>query len=84
VNVAGSWLVGCGTALASLAMGYSITAWLAVRRRIHPAGGARSNAPPVTVLKPLTRTVRGRDGHFRVTRNGAFQPGMRRAPGHRY
>jgi hypothetical protein len=39
VNVAGSWLIGCGTALASLAMGYSITAWLAVRRRIHPAGG---------------------------------------------
>ena len=34
-------------------MAYSITAWLAVRRRIHPAGGAWANAPPVTVLKPL-------------------------------
>jgi ceramide glucosyltransferase len=53
VNVVGSWLVGCGTALAALAMAYSITAWLAVGRRIHPAGGARANAPPVTVLKPL-------------------------------
>jgi hypothetical protein len=32
----------------------------------------------------VTRTVRWRDGHFRVTRNGAFQPVMGRAPGHRY
>src|ERR1700739_4096814 len=51
--LAQSWLVGCGTALAALAMGYSITAWIAVRRRIRPAGGALANAPPVTVLKPL-------------------------------
>src|ERR1700678_962874 len=34
-------------------MACSITAWLAVRRRIHPAGGVAANAPPVTVLKPL-------------------------------
>ena len=53
MNVVGSWLVGCGTALAALAMAYSITAWLAVRRRIHPGGGVAANAPPVTVLKPL-------------------------------
>jgi hypothetical protein len=32
----------------------------------------------------VTRTVRWRDGHFRVTRNGAFQPVMRRAPAHPY
>jgi ceramide glucosyltransferase len=51
--VAQSWLVGCGTALAALAMGYSITAWLAVRRRIPPTGPALANAHPVTVLKPL-------------------------------
>jgi ceramide glucosyltransferase len=51
--VAQSWLVGCGTALAALAMGYSITAWLAVRRRILPTRPALANAHPVTVLKPL-------------------------------
>jgi len=51
--VAQSWLVGIGTALAALAMSYSITAWLAVRRRIRHTGGALANAPPVTVLKPL-------------------------------
>jgi ceramide glucosyltransferase len=51
--VAQSWLVGIGTALAALAMSYSITAWLAVRRRIRYMGGALANAPPVTVLKPL-------------------------------
>ena len=57
--VAQSWLVGCGIALAALAMGYSITAWLAVRRRIRPAGGALASAPPVTVLKPLCGAEHG-------------------------
>jgi ceramide glucosyltransferase len=51
--MAQSWLVGCGTALAALAMGYSITAWIAVRRRVRPTRDAPANAPPVTVLKPL-------------------------------
>jgi ceramide glucosyltransferase len=51
--VAHSWLVACGTALAALAMGYSIMAWLAVRRRVHLTSSTPSIAPPVTVLKPL-------------------------------
>jgi ceramide glucosyltransferase len=34
-------------------MGYSITAWLAVRRRLRPSRFATADAPPVTVLKPL-------------------------------
>jgi hopanoid biosynthesis associated glycosyl transferase protein HpnI len=51
--LAQSCFVGCGTVLAALAMGYSITAWVAVRRRIRPTGGALPNGPPVTVLKPL-------------------------------
>jgi ceramide glucosyltransferase len=47
------WLIRCGTVLAALAMGYSITAWRAVRRQIRPSQVAMSDAPPVTVLKPL-------------------------------
>jgi ceramide glucosyltransferase len=47
------WLLACGTGLAALAMGYSTTAWLAVRRRIRPSRFATADAPPVTVLKPL-------------------------------
>jgi ceramide glucosyltransferase len=47
------WLIRCGTALAALAMSYSITAWRAVRRQIRPPRVAMSDAPPVTVLKPL-------------------------------
>jgi len=54
VNVtASSWLIGCGTVLAALAMGYSITAWLAARQGIRPARLETAAAPPVTVLKPL-------------------------------
>jgi ceramide glucosyltransferase len=34
-------------------MGYSITAWLAVRRPIRPSRFAMAAAPPVTILKPL-------------------------------
>jgi ceramide glucosyltransferase len=48
-----SWLVGCGTVLAALAMTYSITAWVAVRRQMRSTGGRPASAPPVTVLKPL-------------------------------
>ena len=48
-----SWFLWCGTGLAALAMGYSIAAWLAVRRRIRPTGRAPADSPPVTVLKPL-------------------------------
>lgn len=47
------WLIRCGTGLAALAMSYSITAWRAVRRQIRPPRVAMSDAPPVTVLKPL-------------------------------
>src|SRR5271155_5497422 len=50
------WLIGCGTGLAALAMGYSMTAWLAVRQRIRPSRFATVGAPPVTVLKPLCGT----------------------------
>ncbi|HTV98630.1 MAG TPA: bacteriohopanetetrol glucosamine biosynthesis glycosyltransferase HpnI [Steroidobacteraceae bacterium] len=50
---AASWLVECGTVLAALAMGYSVMACLAVRRRARTTGGAPANAPAVTVLKPL-------------------------------
>jgi ceramide glucosyltransferase len=54
VNVTASWwLIGCGTALAALAMGYSITAWLAVRQGIRPSRLETAAAPSVTVLKPL-------------------------------
>jgi len=52
-HVIESWFVGCGTGLAALAMGYSIAAWLAVRRRIRPTRCAPADSPPVTVLKPL-------------------------------
>src|SRR5271168_1918345 len=51
--MAPTWLTGLGTALAALAMGYSIAAWLAVRRRIPSSRFARAETPPVTVLKPL-------------------------------
>src|ERR1700692_3879141 len=47
------WLIRCGTVLAALAMGYSLTAWRAVRRKIRPSQVAMSDAPPVTILKPL-------------------------------
>ena len=47
------WLIWCGTALAAVAMSYSITAWRAVRRQIRSPRVAMSDAPPVTVLKPL-------------------------------
>jgi ceramide glucosyltransferase len=47
------WLIRCGTALAALAMGYSITAWRAVQRQIRPPRITMSDAPAVTVLKPL-------------------------------
>jgi ceramide glucosyltransferase len=53
------WLLWCGTALAALATGYSITAWLAVQMRLRSTRFSRSvgprppDAPPVTVLKPL-------------------------------
>jgi ceramide glucosyltransferase len=47
------WLIRCGTGLAALAMSYSITAWRAVRRQIRAPRVAMSDAPPVTVLKPL-------------------------------
>jgi ceramide glucosyltransferase len=54
VNVmAPPWLIGCGSALAALAMGYGMTAWFAVRRGIRPSRFAPADAPPVTLLKPL-------------------------------
>jgi ceramide glucosyltransferase len=47
------WLGGCGTALAALAMAYTVTAWLAVRSRRHRSQSGPATLPPVTVLKPL-------------------------------
>lgn len=54
-----SLLVGCGTVLAALAMSYSITAWVAVRRQMRPTGGKPAAAPPVTILKPLCGAEQG-------------------------
>jgi ceramide glucosyltransferase len=48
-----AWLAGCGTALATLAATYGMTAWIAVRMRMRPHRGMRAETPPVTVLKPL-------------------------------
>jgi ceramide glucosyltransferase len=53
IMTAQPWLIRCGTVLAALAMGYSITAWRAVRRQIRPSRVAMPDAPPVTILKPL-------------------------------
>jgi ceramide glucosyltransferase len=47
------WLNWCGTALAALAMAYTVTAWLAVRLRRGPSQSGPATLPPVTVLKPL-------------------------------
>lgn len=47
------WLNWCGTALAALAMAYTVTAWLAVRSRRARAQSGPATLPPVTVLKPL-------------------------------
>jgi ceramide glucosyltransferase len=54
-----SWLVGCGTVLAALAMSYSIAAWVAVRRQSRPTIGNPADSPPVTVLKPLCGAEHG-------------------------
>jgi ceramide glucosyltransferase len=53
IAAAHPWLIWCGSALAALAMGYGITAWLAVRTLIRPSRSAMTDAPPVTLLKPL-------------------------------
>jgi ceramide glucosyltransferase len=53
IAAAHPWLIWCGSVLAALAMGYSITAWLAVRTLIRPSRSAMTDAPPVTLLKPL-------------------------------
>ena len=47
------WLSGCGTALAALAMAYTVMAWLAVWLRRGPSQSGPVILPPVTVLKPL-------------------------------
>src|SRR5260370_317891 len=47
------WLSGCGTALAALAMAYTVMAWLAVWLRRGPPQSGPATLPPVTVLKPL-------------------------------
>jgi ceramide glucosyltransferase len=47
------WLYGCGTALAALAMGYTILASIALRVRRPPEDPASPPAPPTTILKPL-------------------------------
>lgn len=47
------WLSGCGTALAALAMAYTVMAWLAVWLRRGPSQSGPATLPRVTVLKPL-------------------------------
>jgi ceramide glucosyltransferase len=47
------WLSWFGTALAALAMVYTVTAWLAVRLRRGPPQSGPATLPPVTILKPL-------------------------------
>jgi ceramide glucosyltransferase len=47
------WLNWGGTAVAALAMAYTVTAWLAVRSRRHSSPPGPATLPPVTVLKPL-------------------------------
>ena len=48
------WLTWCGTALAAVAMAYSVTALLAMRlRRGAAQSGRPMSLPAVTVLKPL-------------------------------
>jgi ceramide glucosyltransferase len=52
-NMTAPWLIGCGTGLAALAAGYSLTAWLAVRLSFRPPRFAPASTPSVTLLKPL-------------------------------
>jgi len=47
------WLNWGGTALAALALAYTVTAWLAVRSRRHSSRPGPATLPPVAVLKPL-------------------------------
>jgi ceramide glucosyltransferase len=53
MSTAQLWLDGFATAIAALAMGYTLIAWVALRRRraARPSGSAA--VPPTTVLKPL-------------------------------
>lgn len=47
------WLDSCGTALAALAMGYTILASIALRVRRAPEHPVSLPVPPTTILKPL-------------------------------
>jgi ceramide glucosyltransferase len=47
------WLDSCGTALAALAMGYTILASIALRARRAPEHSVSLPVPPTTILKPL-------------------------------
>jgi ceramide glucosyltransferase len=55
MNAAQVSLNGFGTALAALAMGYTVAAWVAMRRarRAAPQHRPATRVPPVSVLKPL-------------------------------
>jgi ceramide glucosyltransferase len=48
-----SWVNWCGIALAALAMGYTLSAWVAVWLRRGPVSSRSPALPAVTVLKPL-------------------------------
>jgi len=48
-----SWPTWLGTALAAIAMGYTILAWIALRLRRGATHPRPAIIPPVTVLKPL-------------------------------
>jgi ceramide glucosyltransferase len=93
VAAIGSWLAG--GALPTLAMlGITAGARILLHSTVDRPGSARSYLLILPLRDMLTfvlwswsfaaRTVRWRDEHFRVTRNGAFQPVMRMAPGHRH
>ena len=65
MSAAQLWLNGVGTALAAVAMGYTLIAWIASRggRAAEPRRPAP--LPPVTVLKPLCGGEHELYGHLR-------------------
>src|SRR5262249_49474188 len=53
MSTAQVWLAALGTALAALAMGYTVAAWVAMRAFRAAPQQLPPSLPPVTVLKPL-------------------------------
>ena len=66
------WIGSCATTLAALAMGYTLTAWLALRQARRAQHRPRVELPPTTILKPL----RGAEhGLYERLRSFCEQPG---------